>query len=210
MSLQEQLADIDLQLEVMPANNRKMLYASIFVGIVMFAYYVFGLDLQAEHEAKQKKVIALEKKLVDNKVSLFESKIKKSEKKILFLAEKHQHESYKAQSLRTRLEKMDYLSSDAAGLADILERILKHSVVLGINIDQITLDDTEEDYKAQIHKRGNIIIEGGANFRSVLKLLQFIEAQEALLEITNIHFDLEEKSINPSFEITITGYGISL
>ena len=210
MSLQEQLSEIDLQLEVMPENNRKMLYTSIFVGIVVFAYYVVGLDLQAEHERKQNKVAALETKLAESRISLFESKIKSTEKKILFLAEEHQQASYKAQSLRTRLEKMDYLSSDAAGLADILERILKRSVDLGVSIDKITLDDSREAYKAQIEKRGNIIIEGGADFRSVLKLLQFIEAQEALMEISNIHFDLQDKSINPSFEIIITGYGISL
>lgn len=210
MSLKEQLSDIDLQLEVMPENNRKMLYASIFVGSVMFAYYVFGLELQAEHETKLTKVAALEKKLADNKVSLFESKIKNTENRILVLAEGHQHASYKAQSLRTKLEKMDYLSSDAAGLADMLERILKESVVLGINVEQIILDDSRQEYKAQIEKRGSIIIEGGADFRSVLKLLQFIEAQEALMEISNIHFDLDDKSTKPSFEIIITGYGISL
>ncbi len=210
MSLKQQLSDIDLQLELMPAKNRKMLYASIFIGLVMFSYYIFGLDQQSEYETKLETLSSLEAKLADNKVNVYRDKIKKNEEKILFLSEKHQKELYKAQFLRTKLEGMDYLSSDAIGLANILERILKHSVILGIKIDKISLDDSVQEYKAQIQKRGNIFIEGVANFRSVLKLLRFIEDQEALMEIENIHFDLDDKSATPSFRIMITGYGISL
>lgn len=210
MSLKQQLSDIDLQLELMPAKNRKMLYASIFIGLVMFSYYIFGLDLQTEYETKLETLSSLEAKLADNKVNVYKDKIKKSEEKILFLSEKHQKELYKAQFLRTKLEGMEYLSSDAIGLANILERILKHSVILGIKIDKISLDDSVQEYKAQIQKRGNIFIEGVANFSSVLKLLRFIEDQEALMEIENIHFDLDDKSATPSFRIMITGYGISL
>lgn len=210
MSLKQQLSDIDLQLELMPAQNRKMLYASIFIGLVMFSYYIFGLDQQSEYETKLETLGSLEAKLADNKVNVYRDKIKKSEEKILLLSEKHQKELYKAQFLRTKLEGMDYLSSDAIGLANILERVLKHSVILGIKIDKISLDDSVQEYKAQIQKRGNIFIEGAADFRSVLKLLRFIEDQEALMEIENIHFDLDDKSATPSFRIMITGYGISL
>lgn len=210
MSLKQQFSDIDLQLELMPAQNRKMLYASIFIGLVMFSYYIFGLDQQSEYETKLETLGSLEAKLADNKVNVYRDKIKKSEEKILLLSEKHQKELYKAQFLRTKLEGMDYLSSDAIGLANILERVLKHSVILGIKIDKISLDDSVQEYKAQIQKRGNIFIEGAADFRSVLKLLRFIEDQEALMEIENIHFDLDDKSATPSFRIMITGYGISL
>ena len=88
MSLKQQLSDIDLQLELMPAKNRKMLYASIFIGLVMFSYYIFGLDQQSEYETKLETLSSLEAKLADNKVNVYRDKIKKNEEKILFLSEK--------------------------------------------------------------------------------------------------------------------------
>jgi hypothetical protein len=126
------------------------------------------------------------------------------------LGQKQQDGEYESRALRTKLERMDYLSSNAKGLADILERILKESVVLGINIDKITLDKTQSQYAPQIQKRGDVVIEGKAAFRSVLKLLRFIESQEALIAISNVNFVLGEKTASPDFSITITGYGINL
>ena len=211
MSLKQQLADIDLQLEVMSEQNRKMLYASVLIGTIVFVYYFFGLSLQEDAEAKEATVSKLETKLADNKISLLENKIVKSKQQILFLSKEYETEQYKATALRTKLERMDYLSSDAKGLADILERILKQSVVLNINIDKITLDDAHEQYTQQIEKRGHITIEGTAAFKSVLKLLRFVESQEALIEVSNVHFDLDkEDSSLPGFVLKINGYGISL
>ena len=211
MNIHDQFADIDLQLEAMSEQNRKMLYASIFIGIILFAYYFFGLSLQEEAESKEAKALKLERKLADNKVALFENKIRLHQQQILQLGKTYETEQYKATSLRTRLERMDYLSSDAKGLADILERILKQSVVLNINVDKISLDNTNERYAEQIDKRGEITIEGSASFKSILKLLRFIEGQEALIEVGNVHFELQnDESSRPSFTVVINGYGIRL
>lgn len=210
MSIKQKLQEIDLQLEAMSQQNRMMVYASIVIGLIGFTYYFFGVSLQEDVMAKEEKVMALQTKLAQNKVLQFESKIAKSQERILVLAQEHQEGEYKARALRTKLERMDYLSSNAKGLADILERILKESVVLGINIDKITLDKTLSDYAPQIQKRGTIVIEGKAAFRSVLKLLRFIESQEALIEIVNVNFDLDEKTTSPDFSISVAGYGINL
>lgn len=210
MSIEQKLQEIDLQLEVMPEQNRKMLYASIFIGVVAFIYYFFGAALAEEVGVKEEKLLALQKQLAENKISLYEAKIQKEQKRILFLAQEQQTGEYAAKALRMKLERMDYLSSDAKGMADILERILKNSVVLGVNIEKISLDNTQSSYAAQIEKRGAILIEGEAPFHSVLKLLRFIESQEALIEIENVKFDLKKSSSSPDFSITITGYGIRL
>ena len=211
MSLKQQLTDIDLQLEVMSEQNRKMLFASILIGTIVFVYYFFGLALQEEAESKEVTVSTLDKKLEKNKISLFENKIRTDKQKILLLAKEYENEQYKATALRTKLERMDYLSSDAKGLADILERILKQSVVLNINIDKITLDNAHKKYTEQIERQGQITIEGEAAFKSVLKLLRFVESQEALIEVGNVHFDLSRKESDiPGFVIVINGYGISI
>ena len=210
MSLKEQLQDIDLQLELMPQKNRLLVYASVALGVVMFVYYVFGLDLQEEFSQKEQTLIALEKKLAENKISLYKNKISKNQKNILVLAEEYELQNYKETDLMVKLERMDYLSSDAKGLADILDRLLKRSVTLGVKIQKISVEDKEEEYKAEIKTKGSIVIEGTSSFRSVLKLLRFIESQEALIEVKNVHFDLDETSTEPTFVITITGYGINV
>ena len=211
MSLKEQLNNIDLQLEVMSEQNRKMLYASVLIGTIVFVYYFFGLSLQEENSVKEEAVVKLEKKLAENRVSLLEKKIIKDNQQILLLAKEYETQNFKATALRTKLERMDYLSSDARGLADILERILKKSVSLNINVDKITLDNVRQQFTQQIEKRGSINIEGTASFNSVLKLLRFVESQEALIKIENVHFDLDKKDASfPDFVIKISGYGISL
>lgn len=210
MSLKEQLKDIDLQLELMPSKNRLMVYASVALGVIVFVYYVFGVDLQEQFSQKEQTLLTLEKKLAENKISSYKSKIAKNQKKILVLAEEYELQHYKETDFKVKLEKMDYLSSDAKGLADILDRLLKHSVILGVKIQKIVLEDKEEEYKAHIKTKGSIVIEGTSSFRSVLKLLRFIEAQEALIEVKNIHFNLDESSSDPTFVIVITGYGINV
>ena len=211
MSLKEQLNNIDLQLEVMSEQNRKMLYASVLIGTIVFVYYFFGLSLQEENSVKEQSLAKLEKKLAENRVSLLEKKIAKDNQQILLLAKEYETQNFKATALRTKLERMDYLSSDARGLADILERILKKSVSLNINVDKITLDNVRQQFTQQIEKRGSINIEGTASFNSVLKLLRFVESQEALIKIENVHFGLDKKDANfPDFVIKISGYGISL
>ncbi len=211
MNLKEQMDNLDLQLEVMSEQQIKMLYASIFIGLIVFAYYFFGLSLQEENSSKVDTALQLEKKLADNRVEIFEKKIIKDKKQILLLTKEYEAQNYKATALRTKLERMDYLSADAQGLADILERILKKSVSLNINIDKIILDDVRQKYTQQIEKRGSISIEGTASFNSVLQLLRFVESQEALIKVQNVHFDLDKKDANlPDFVIQINGYGISL
>lgn len=210
MSLKQQLSDIDLHLDLMPRNNRIMVYVSVFLGFVAFMYYFIGLDLQEEANTKQSNLLKLEKKLAKNKASLYKSKIAQNQKKILLLDTQYQQTKYQETDLRVRLERMDYLSSDAQGLADILDRLLKESVKLGIEIQKVVIDDKKEEYKAHIKYEGVISIEGNASFRSVLKLLRFIESQEALIEIKNIKFGLDEESSSPTFAIMITGYGIRI
>jgi len=210
MSLKEQLNDIDLQLEVMPKKNRQMVYASVVLALVAFSYYFFGLGLQEECRVKETKVVDLEAKLAESKVSLYQSKIAKSQQKVLVLNKAYEDEKHKETALRVKLERMDYLSSDAKGLADILDRLLKRSVTLGVSIDKILIEEEEKPYKAHIEQKGTINIHGQASFRAVLKLLRFIESQEALIEVKNVHFDLEDGKNRPAFVIMITGYGIHL
>lgn len=183
---------------------------SVALGIVFGLYYFFGADLAEEALAKSEKAAQLQSKLDNNTISAYEAKIEKEQKRILFLAEAHQEGEFKARALRTKLERMDYLSADVKGMADTLERILKQSVDLGVAIEKLTIDNTLSPYEAQIDKRGSIIIEGEADFRSVLKLLRFIESQEALLAVEHVKFTLAQKSSMPAFVITITGYGIKL
>ncbi len=210
MSLQEQLQDIDLQLELMPPKNRLMVYASVLLGVIIFVYYVFGLDLQEEFSQKEQTYLSLEKKLAENKVSSYKNKIAKNQKNILVLAQEYELQNYKETDLIVKLEKLDYLSSDAKGLADILDRLLKRSVILGVKIQKIAVEDKDEEYKAHIKTKGSIVIEGTSGFASVLKLLRFIESQEALIEVKNVHFNLDDANTEPTFVIIITGYGINV
>jgi len=210
VSISQSIKDLDLQLEVMPEQNRKMLYGSVFLAFIGLFYYAFGISLKEEAQSQEIELQAIKQKLSENKMSLYENKISKTKKSILVWAKKFEDAKYQETSLRVRLEEIDFLSSDAKGLADILDRLLKNSVTLDVSIEKIILDDTVKDYKAQIKQRGTIHIEGSADFTSVLKLINFIESQEALLEVQEVHFSLRQKQKLPYFELKIRGYSIEL
>lgn len=212
MNIEESLHDIDNQLEAMPKNNRMMLYAFVAIAIIGFIYYAFGIALEEEVETKENSIAMLENKIVKSNPAIAERKIANEKQYHLTLAQTHQDEQYKATALRNKLERMGYLSTDAKGMAKILERVLKESVRLNVNISKVTMDKAQNDTQEQIQKRGTIIIKGSASFQSTLKLLRFIESQEALIEINHVRFDLDEKENSglPAFIITLIGYGISL
>lgn len=212
MNLEESLHDIDNQLEAMPRNNRLALYAFVTVAIIGFIYYAFGINLEEEVTTKESTIMMLESKIIKSNPAIPEKKIAQEKKHHLTLAQTHQDEQYKLTALRTKLEKMGYLSTDAKGMAKILDRVLKESVRLNVNIAKVIMDKAQSEASKQIQKHGTITIEGSASFQSTLKLLRFIEAQEALIEVEHVRFDLDEKtdSTLPAFVITIIGYGIAL
>ena len=173
-------------------------------------YYFFGVNLQEEFHTKEERLIELESEIADNKLESFKNKIFQNKKNLLKLNKKYEDARFKQTSLKVSLDRMDYLSSDAKGLAEILQRLLKRSVILGVSIEKISLDDNVQEYTAYIKETGSIKIEGRADFLGVIKLIRFIESQEALIEVKNVHFELEEVNKTPSFVIMITGYGVSI
>lgn len=212
MNMTESLQDIDNQLEAMPKNNRLALYAFVTVAIIGFIYYAFGITLEEEVAEQENRIMMLENKIIKSNPAISEKKILKEKKHHLVLAQTHQDEQYRLTALRSKLERMGYLSTDAKGMAKILDRVLKESVHLNINISKVIMDKAESGATKQIQKHGTITIEGTASFQSSLKLLRFIEAQEALIEVEHVRFDLDEKKAStlPAFVITIIGYGIAL
>ena len=210
MSLKQNLNDIDLQLEAMPKKNRLMVYASVTMLFLGISYYGFGVSLTEENEQKHAEIESMNSEIQKINPNLYAKLIKKEETKILKIAQATEEEKYKSTALRVKLEGMDYLSADEKGLADILDRILKESVRLNINIEKIKIDKLEGKLTSQIEKRGSMTITGKAKIYPVQKLLRFIEAQEALLQVDYIKFNInEEENIDfPDFKIILVGYEV--
>ncbi|MCJ7766431.1 MAG: hypothetical protein MUP09_10885 [Thiovulaceae bacterium] len=212
MNIEQQMQDIDAQLGNMPKRKRMMLYVSVAAALIGAGYYFVGLDFQEDAEVKAQRIMVLEESIRKNDLSSYEHKIAKEKERILLLAQKQEQEQYLSTSLHTKLEGMRYLNTDAQGMAAMLERILKHSVVLGVNIHKVTVDYSETDFMPQITRRGKIIIDGDAPFYCILKLMRFVESQKALIKIEDVNMRLtdELKEKDPAFALTITGYGIEL
>ncbi len=212
MSFEQQMQNIDAQLGSMPKKNRVMFYALVATALIVFSYVFIGLDLQEEAEVKKDRITVLEESIRKNDLSLYERKITKENERLLLLAQKCDDAQYLSTSLHAKLEAMKYLNTDAQGMADMLDRILKHSVFLGVNIHKVTVDYSESDFMPQIKKRGKIVIDGDASFHSILKLMRFVELQKALIKIGDVSISLNDelKDVYPTFALTITGYGIEL
>jgi len=187
-----------------------MVYASVTMLFLGISYYGFGVSLTEENEQKHAEIESMNSEIQKINPNLYAKLIKKEETKILKIAQATEEEKYKSTALRVKLEGMDYLSADEKGLADILDRILKESVRLNINIEKIKIDKLEGKLTSQIEKRGSMTITGKAKIYPVQKLLRFIEAQEALLQVDYIKFNInEEENIDfPDFKIILVGYEV--
>ena len=207
-NLKAKLEEIDSQMEAVPRVKRVMALGSIFFGLIIMGYYFYGIDLEEEFHSKVLELSRLEKKLTENKLDRYKRQINKENEKFLEFKTVYERAGYKNTYLLTQLQGIDYLNSDSRGLADLLERILKYSVKLNVEIERIHIEKNKRDYSAHIKEKGVIKIEGVSDFAALLKLLRFIEEQEALISISNLTFKLDQESSKPLFLIHITAYGI--
>lgn len=210
MKIKDTLNEIDVQLEAMSKNNRLIIYAFLVISFVGFGYYILGAFLMDEAVLKEAKISQLKRDILKIKLPVYKKQIE-AEKKVNYeLSQVYEREKYKSTSLKVKIDDFEHLSADERGLADALDKILKKSVQLRVNIDKVSIDEIHDKVSTQIDKRWSISINGKASFYSIQRLLSFIESQDILLKVEYIKLNLNEEkhSIYPDFKIILAGYEV--
>lgn len=207
--MNEQLEQVEQQLADMPMAQKIGLYAVIVGCIVYMSWNFFGADIADEIEAKQNDIVTLEQKLRKNSVSSLQRAIKKAHKESLNIQDKLTNLTFKDQYIKSKLDALDFIYFSQNGKAQILDNILKTSLVNQINVKYITSVDVDEEIAPHINKKQEITIEGDGSFKSILSLLQYIDSLKTLIQLDNLKVTIDEDS-RTLFTLKLSLYGASI
>ena len=143
-----------------------------------------------------------------NSIKSFEKAIKNTKRKNLQLKEEIDNLNYKNQFIESRLESLDFINYDQAGIAQFLDDILKNSVENDVVIESIKSEDKHIGFAVHIIEKEQIVIVGSGSFKGLMALVQYIDSLSGLLRIRIITIDIEAEKT--TFELSISHYGVEL
>jgi len=207
--MNEQLEEFEEQLDEMSKQKLYFMYISIIILLMYLSWNLFGETLTSDIELKESSISSLESKLKRNNLNSIQKAIKKTKKDKLKLAENLNELKSKEMFISTKLESVDFIFFDQMGIAKILDDILKQSLRYNIDIDEITYENMNKLYTANIYEKENIIVTGSASFKNTINLIQYIDSIKSLLQINRFDIFMDENS-TINFDINISNYGAEL
>lgn len=207
-SFENRLSALDEQLEAYEPFKRWAIYLGISIGIIVISWVSFASDMLHELKTVQEETRALESKIKQNSPEAYQNKISGlnrllNDKELSLIDLKN-----KKELLLLQMSQSKGLVFDNRQYADTLDLLLKRSVELGLNIESMHSENTDEVFYGRIKKFKTLIITGSGKFRSIAAFLSFIEEQKTLVKIEKIQIRSDEK--NPSFEATVLYLGAAL
>jgi Tfp pilus assembly protein PilO len=200
------LSDTEAQLEALSAPKRWAVIAGTAMMILALGWYGWIEDLQMQADGMETKAEQLQQKVLRNDLRLYAAKIKKVQRTRLALAEKLQRKEAAKRYLQSRFESIGFIWFNQRGFAQLLDRILKKSVELGVRIDLVEVKDAGRPLTPLIETKKRLDIEGGGRFADIVKLATYIESLEAMLKIDDLGFELD-KGGKSLFHMTVLTYG---
>ena len=205
----EKLDELEEQLGEMPNQKRYFIYISTVVLLVFMTWTLFGENMHLEIQTQESSIASLEKKLRDNSVKSFQLAIKKAENETLALKEELNELSLKEKYIVSKLESMDFIFFNQKGIASILDSILKQSITYSVDLNMIKYENVNILYLPNVYEREQIHIDGSASYKSIIHLIQHIDALNTLLRINAINIYVDENQTT-NFDLNISQYGVEL
>jgi len=207
--MNDQVMEFEDQLEAMSKQKLYFMYISIIILLIYMSWNVFGESLTSDIELKYSSINSLEIKLKRNNLNSIQKAIQKTQNDKLTLAKNLDELKSKEMYISTKLESVDFIFFDQMGIAKILDDILKQSLEYDIDINEITYENMNKLYIANIYEKENIIVTGSASFKNTINLIQYIDSIKSLLQINTFDIYIDENS-TISFDINISHYGAEL
>ena len=207
--MNEQLQQLEIQLANFTLVKKIGIYVFIFIAIVYASWNFFGEELNTSILTNKDSIISFEQKLKKNNIKSIEQSHKKTEKNILILKDDIISLRFKEQFIINKLESLDFVYFNDAGIAEILDGILKNSLKYDVDINMIKYESKDVVYAAHVKEREQIVILGEASFKNIMQLIQYIDSINALLQIREIDVDISEEDVT-KFKLQISHYGVQL
>ncbi|MFZ5374658.1 MAG: hypothetical protein ACOZBX_03860 [Campylobacterota bacterium] len=199
---------LDGQLEAYEPFKRRLIYALVGGGILLMSWMFLISDALGELSALSEQTAELEATLERNSPAAYRDKIKHVN---VELVRKHDELERLRQNRTALLEQM----SDSQGLlfdnrryAKMLDILLERSLTLGLEIETMESVDTDKVFYGKVKQLKQLTITGSGRFPAVAEFLSFVEAQNTLVQVKNVHIRSGEK--DPRFTAVILYMGIAI
>lgn len=203
-----QLDILDSQLETYEPLKRRLIYATISASILLISWMFFVSDALGKLAALKEQNGKLETTITYNSPEAYREKIRRVN---LALAEKQSDLAALQQRKFALLQQM----SDSKGFlfdnryyAKMLDLLLERSLRLGLKIETMESVDTDKVFYGKVKQLKQLTITGTGKFPAIAEFLSFIEAQNTLVQVKNVHIRSSEE--NPRFTAVIFYMGIEI
>ncbi|WP_353661786.1 hypothetical protein [Hydrogenimonas sp. SS33] len=200
------LSETERQFESYGAKTRSALIGGAALA-VLAAGWLFWLEpLTEEIEAAQSRAARLQSRIAAVNLRALNRELARVKKQNLELRETLQKADAARRFLQSRASRLDFIWFDQKRFLDMLDKVLRRSVTLGLRIDLFESRPAAEAISPLIEKRAHVHIEGAGDYGQILRLLRYIESFRALLKTDSVRIGLDEQG-ETHFRIDFDSYG---
>ncbi|WP_201352409.1 type II secretion system protein GspM [Hydrogenimonas urashimensis] len=203
------LRETESQLEAFPPAKRMALTAGTALMIVALGWYGWIEPLGEQIDAARMECRQLEQKIAAVDLRRIERKLEEVKKRRMELEEKVQETAAAKRYLQSRAKRLDFIWFEQKSFLEMLDRVLKRSVELGLRIDLIESSDDKGGVSPMIERRKRVRIDGAGDFPDIVRLIHYIESFNALLKVEGVKIGLDKKN-ETLFHLDLVSYGAKL
>lgn len=208
IDLEEQLTNLDEQLQAYEPKIRWALYITTALGILAMGWMLYLSDALDELNTLQEQNTQLLAQLEENSPETYRTKITKVASAIHAQEQRNIALENEKQMLLSQMAATQGLIFDNRQYAKMLDLLLEHSLKLGLKIELMESEDTDELYFGKIKQFKKLTITGVGRFPAIAEFLSFAESQNTLVQIENVQIQTDEAK--PRFVAVIHYMGVAL
>jgi Tfp pilus assembly protein PilO len=203
------LQDTENQFAAFSPARRLIVTAGTALMILALGWYGWIDPLRQQIEAEKMECERLEQKIASVDLRRIGLMLEKVKRRRLQLQEELEKMEAAKRYLQSRAKQLDFIWFEQKSFLEMLDRVLKRSVELGLRIDLIESSDEKGEISPMIVKRKAVRIEGAGRFADIVKLIHYIESFNALLKVEGLKISLSEEG-ETLFHLDLLSYGAKL
>ncbi len=203
------LRETETQFEAFSPAKRLIITVGTALMILLLGWFGWIEPMEQEIDAKRMECEQLEQKIDAVDLRRVNVKLQQVKRERLALEESLREMEAAKRYLQSRAKKLDFIWFEQKSFLEMLDRVLKKSVDLGIRIDLIESRDEEGDVSPMIRKEKSVHIDGAGRFADIAKLIHYIESFHALLKVESLKIALNDEG-ETLFHLDMVSYGAKL
>ena len=207
INIEDYLHKIDSIFKDKSQKDTYMTYAMIVVIVFAFSYLLFWDSSFEEFEETRAKVVALDKKIADDKRYLQanpESKVASLEKEIVEINKKMLNHKDNNAYIKSKIETISSLIYDERAWGEYLHSISKNAQKYNVKINNLT--NRYSDNNSSFGHILDITVKSTSNYKNTLRFINSLEQSELVVDLHHLDINASNKLMT---DLNISVWGIT-